>query len=131
MLDSVFTVLTNFSFEGRASRKEFWSYTLVTTAVCIGLIAVAKAADAETFVLGLLLLGTLVQSLALAVRRLHDSNKSGWMILTAAIPFIGGIVYLILMALPGTVGPNNYGYDPNQGTSPAPSPDSNKWKKVS
>lgn len=53
-----------------------------------------------------------IPSLAVQVRRFHDQDKSGWMVLLAFIPFIGGLVVLIFMLLEGTHGPNRYGPDP-------------------
>ena len=55
---------------------------------------------------------TFIPNLAVAVRRLHDQDKSGWMILLALIPLVGGIIVLVFMLLDGTRGPNQYGPDP-------------------
>ena len=55
---------------------------------------------------------TFIPNLAVAVRRLHDQDKSGWMILLALIPLGGGIIVLVFMLLDGTRGPNQYGPDP-------------------
>jgi len=60
----------------------------------------------------LFMLATLVPSIAVTVRRLHDSDRSGWWILIALIPFVGFIVLLIFMILGGTHGPNRFGADP-------------------
>ena len=54
----------------------------------------------------------LIQSIALAVRRLHDSDKSGWWLLIAFIPLIGALVLLVFYILPGTAGANKHGPDP-------------------
>ena len=51
----------------------------------------------------------LVPSLAVAIRRLHDTNKSGWFLLLALIPIVGFIVLIVFLATPGEPGPNNYG----------------------
>jgi uncharacterized membrane protein YhaH (DUF805 family) len=50
-----------------------------------------------------------LSGLSVAVRRLHDTDKSGWMILLSLIPFVGGIIVLVLMLLPGTPGQNRFG----------------------
>lgn len=60
-------------------------------------------------------LATLIQGLALSVRRLHDRNMSGWWILIAFIPLIGSIVLLVFYVLPGTTGDNKFGPDPKAG----------------
>jgi uncharacterized membrane protein YhaH (DUF805 family) len=106
------------NFSGRASRSEFWwtylGLVIAETVVSIvfmivGLIfaAATNSSDAAAVVLFLLLgvvglvgLAALVPSLALGVRRLHDTNQSGWMYLLTFIPYVGGIVLLVLMAQP-------------------------------
>jgi uncharacterized membrane protein YhaH (DUF805 family) len=57
-------------------------------------------------------LATFIPNLAVTVRRLHDQDKSGWWILIALIPIIGGIWLLILYFVEGTRGPNRFGPDP-------------------
>jgi uncharacterized membrane protein YhaH (DUF805 family) len=57
-------------------------------------------------------LATFIPNLAVTVRRMHDQNKSGWWILIALVPFIGGIWLLILYFIEGTRGPNRFGPDP-------------------
>ncbi|MDB5667676.1 MAG: hypothetical protein JWL74_626 [Alphaproteobacteria bacterium] len=60
-------------------------------------------------------LAMLIPSIAVTIRRLHDQDKSGWMILLAFIPLVGGIVLLVFMLLDGTRGPNRFGADPKAG----------------
>lgn len=100
-------------FSGRASRSEYWWWTLVSVIIAVVLniivqsgvhyTAYGSTAGPGTFVGGALLvifgLATFIPSLALSVRRLHDSNKSGWMILLGLIPFVGGIILLVFMLL--------------------------------
>jgi len=115
------------NFSGRASRSEFWWTELalaiagtvigIIFAVIAGVIFASTAAAASatgsapdaaiTAILlifyglfGLLGLATFIPSLALSVRRLHDTNQSGWMYLLAFIPYVGGIILLVLMAQP-------------------------------
>jgi uncharacterized membrane protein YhaH (DUF805 family) len=57
-------------------------------------------------------LAIIIPSIAVQVRRFHDQDKSGWMILLGFIPFVGGIILLVFMCLEGTKGPNSYGPDP-------------------
>jgi uncharacterized membrane protein YhaH (DUF805 family) len=63
---------------------------------------------------GLLLwvLATFIPNIAVAVRRFHDQDKSGWMYLLSLIPYVGGIILIVFMCLEGTRGPNQYGNDP-------------------
>lgn len=57
-------------------------------------------------------LAILIPSIAVQVRRFHDQDKSGWFVLLALIPFLGGLVVLVFMCLEGTRGPNRFGPDP-------------------
>ena len=62
--------------------------------------------------LSLWILGTLIPSIAVTIRRFHDQDKSGWMYCLSFIPYIGGFIVLVFMFLDGTPGPNQYGEDP-------------------
>lgn len=100
------------TFSGRASRSEYWWWMLVSILVTLGLTALSGGLTAEagsepgtgnilfSFVLLIWALGTIVPSIALTVRRLHDSNKSGWLYLLGLIPIVGGLIVLILTVLP-------------------------------
>ncbi len=57
---------------------------------------------------------TSVPGWAVTVRRLHDTNRSGWTILLQLIPYIGGIIFIIFLALNGNSGSNYYGPDPKE-----------------
>lgn len=124
------SVIRNFSFEGRARRAEFWWFVLFSIIIGIALnfvstmvgLTIPIMTDPYTGaavgypILGLVYsLATLIQSLALSVRRLHDRNMSGWWILIAFIPLIGGLVLLVFYILPGTQGDNKFGPDPKAG----------------
>ena len=102
-------VLKNYAvFEGRARRKEYWYYTLFASLISIALTFVdnAIAPNATTGVIGAIFsLGTIVPSIAVGVRRMHDVGKSGWYLL---IP----IYNLILACTNGDTGTNEYGTDP-------------------
>ncbi|WP_307078137.1 DUF805 domain-containing protein [Arthrobacter pascens] len=105
------------TFTGRASRSEYWWWTLVSVGISIILniiISAGTTTSTSSFsstpqygpgaMFGLILLvifglATIVPSLALSVRRLHDSNKSGWMLLLGLIPFVGGIILIVFMVL--------------------------------
>jgi uncharacterized membrane protein YhaH (DUF805 family) len=62
------------------------------------------------FVIGFL--GLVIPNIAVQVRRLHDQDRSGWMILLFFIPYLGGLIAIIMMCIPGTRGPNRFGPDP-------------------
>ena len=100
-------------FDGRASRREFWLWILITFVISLAIGALSWAvADFFTVVAGLYALATIVPNLAVAARRLHDHNKSGWLQLIVLVPFIGWIIVLILMVLPGNDGENKHGPKP-------------------
>jgi len=99
-------------FSGRARRKEYWMYTLfyVIFAIVAGIVdAVLFGSQILTLVLAL---GLLLPSLGVAVRRLHDTGRSGWWILIGLVPLVGGIVLLVFLCLEGEAGSNKYGHNP-------------------
>jgi uncharacterized membrane protein YhaH (DUF805 family) len=107
-------------FSGRARRKEYWMYFLfnVVIAFVLGLVdglLGLTGASGIGLLGGLYTLAVLVPSLAVAVRRLHDTGRSGWWLLVALVPLVGGIVLLVLLVLPGQSGPNAHGEDPKGG----------------
>ena len=103
------------NFQGRARRSEYWYFVL---AYCLLLLVVAVIAfilgggRIILPVMGLVFLGIFLPSLAAQVRRLHDTNASGWWILLAFIPYVGGVIMLVWFCLPGTKGENRFGPDP-------------------
>lgn len=111
-------------FEGRASRREFWMFTLVNVVVAFLIGFVSGLLGLPKIIGTLYMLAILLPSLAVTVRRLHDMDKSGWWVLLALIPFVGSIVLLIMCIFEGTQGLNRFG--PNVAgvpTSPAAAAD--------
>lgn len=108
-MDFVESVKSCFSryagFSGRASRSEYWWWTLF---VVLATLATAFVSDVLS---GLVSLATLVPFLAVAARRLHDIGKSGWWQLVGFIPLLGWIV-MIYWAVQPSEGPNAYGNGP-------------------
>lgn len=114
-------------FSGRSRRREFWTWTLavaIVELILFGWIAWASSgsggrmtsAVAIPFVIVLLFgLFVLTPSLAVAVRRLHDQERTGTWVLLAIVPILGALILLVLMAQAGTPGPNRYGADPKSG----------------
>ena len=111
------------NFKGRARRKEYWMFTLFFILFFTASIFVAVALRSfflaeETFAIlaGIILIalyfGHLVPALAVTVRRLHDTGKSGWFYLLAFIPYIGGLIIFIFTVIEGDKGDNKYGPDP-------------------
>jgi uncharacterized membrane protein YhaH (DUF805 family) len=96
-------------FDGRAGRAEFWWFVLAQVIVYVALAILGGIADVFTILYFLYAIGTFIPSLAVAVRRLHDTDKSGWFILLGLIPLIGFIILIVFYAMEGTNGPNQYG----------------------
>jgi uncharacterized membrane protein YhaH (DUF805 family) len=99
-------------WKGRASRPAFWWFALfaflvfLVAEIVFGLILKGWFGGLLMFVVWLALL---LPSLSVAVRRMHDQDKSGWWLWLGLIPFVGGIILLVFYCLPGTPGPNQYG----------------------
>jgi uncharacterized membrane protein YhaH (DUF805 family) len=96
-------------FTGRASRSEFWWFALlqVLVTVAVAIVGTAITGDGSNRVAAATLqlvavLGLVLPSLAVLVRRLHDGNYSGWYALLLLIPIIGGVFVLIYTLLPST-----------------------------
>lgn len=113
LAEAVTTVIGKYAdFSGRARRSEYWFWTL---AVILGYI-VAAILTRIAGILGILAvlyyLAILVPTIAVGVRRLHDTGKSGWFILMGLIPLVGGIVLLVFTVSDSTPGDNEYGPNP-------------------
>lgn len=108
-------------FTGRARRKEYWMFALLVIAasVVIGMVEGILGLSGTLAMYGplslLFMLAILIPSIAVGVRRLHDTNRSGWWMLIGLIPIVGSIVLLVFFVLEGTRGPNAYGPDPLEG----------------
>ncbi len=99
-------------FDGRAGRAEFWWYVLANIVVYVALGILAQISGIFLILYFLFGLAMLVPSVAVAIRRLHDTDKSGWLILIGLVPFVGWIILLVFYALEGTNGQNQYGAGP-------------------
>ena len=105
-------------FSTRAPRKEYWLWALCYTVVYFILIGIDISAG--TFnseisfgvISGIFGLLTIIPCLAVAVRRLHDTNRVGWWVLIMLIPLVGSIWLLVLFCLKGSEGENRFGGDP-------------------
>jgi uncharacterized membrane protein YhaH (DUF805 family) len=107
-------------FSGRAQRAEYWFFALFYVLFFLALSLIDGAAGLLNAELGLGLLSGLfalamiIPSIAVTVRRLHDTSRSGWWFLISLIPIIGGIVLLVFMCLDSTPGTNAYGPNPKE-----------------
>ncbi len=106
------------TFSGRARRKEYWHYVLFYVLIYVALLivdAVTGTFSMESelgFFSGVFALGTLLPSMAVAVRRLHDTDRSGWWLLLGVIPLVGAVVLLYFTIQEGDSGSNTFGADP-------------------
>jgi uncharacterized membrane protein YhaH (DUF805 family) len=95
-------------FDGRANRPAFWWWFLF--GIIVAIAAQIVNVIAGSVIPGLLVsLALLLPNLSVGIRRLHDTNRTGWWILIGLIPLIGFIVLLVLYAQEGDPGPNDYG----------------------
>ena len=98
-------------FSGRARRQEYWMFLLINLIVEIVLYAIGAALNTQ-FLYDLYALALLLPSLAVAARRLHDTDRSGWWLLIVIIPLIGAIVLIVFLATDSQAGQNKYGPNP-------------------
>ncbi|PFH87094.1 DUF805 domain-containing protein [Bacillus sp. AFS088145] len=106
-------VLKNYVvFSGRARRTEYWMFFLFNAIITIILSILQSIADIDNVLTGIYGLLTILPSLAVGARRLHDSGKSGWWLLIGLIPFIGTIILIIFFCLDSEEGDNRFGENP-------------------
>ncbi|MBL8551104.1 MAG: DUF805 domain-containing protein [Hyphomonadaceae bacterium] len=104
---------------GRARRSEYWWFVLFEIAVIVVAVifdgiwnAGAGNFQPVYLVTGLAVLALICPAVCVAIRRVHDINITGWVVLVGAIPYVGGLIMLVLALIPGTAGPNKFGPDP-------------------
>lgn len=110
--EAVRSVLSQYAtFSGRARRSEFWLWVLALLIVSL-LVGVADnllgLGDAQPLSI-VFSLAILVPNLAVSVRRLHDTDRSGWWLLLTLIPLLGQLALIWFWTRPGTAGPNRFG----------------------
>lgn len=110
-------------FGGRARRKEYWYFVLfnIIVSLALGIIDGVTGSFSPENGIGLLgaiySLAVLIPSIAVSVRRLHDTDRSGWWLLIALIPLIGAIVLLVFMVQDSKPGQNQFGSNPKEVTA--------------
>ncbi|PIT60489.1 hypothetical protein BHC47_01090 [Snodgrassella alvi] len=107
-----------FKFQGRARRKEYWMFTLFSFIIYMILSIIFEnimsSPAGYTITSTIYSLAIFIPSFSVTVRRLHDTNRSGWWSLLAFIPVIGILILLIFMLLDSTPSDNNYGENPKE-----------------
>lgn len=119
--NSIKTCLSkSFTFAGRASRSEYWYFTLFSLLlVLVGFLLVAALLDTNpdsarfvTIIAVLCYLCLIPASISVTIRRFHDINRSGWNLWWGIIPYIGSLIVLFFMVQPSQAGSNQYGSMP-------------------
>jgi uncharacterized membrane protein YhaH (DUF805 family) len=106
-------VLKNYvGFQGRARRKEYWMFFLFSLIISIVLSILESIANMPAVLSGLYSLVVLLPSLAVTVRRLHDTGRSAWWLLIGLIPLVGAIILLVFMCQDSQESDNQYGPNP-------------------
>lgn len=108
------------TFTGRARRKEYWTFLLVNLVIIlvvqIFIVSTKNTSHSVAIVLVLSYVAycliLILPSIAVIVRRLHDTGRSGWWYFISVVPIIGGVWLLVLMCLDSTPGENEYGPNP-------------------
>ncbi|EHI0584902.1 DUF805 domain-containing protein [Escherichia coli] len=112
-------VLKNYvGFSGRARRKEYWMFTLINAIVGAIINVIQLILGLEFPFLSLIYLAaTIIPVIALCVRRLHDTDRSGAWALLYLVPIIGWLVLFVFACLEVNSGSNRYGNDPKFGSN--------------
>lgn len=99
-------------FEGRAQRMEYWMFTLFNAIIAMVLSLLVYVSEFLYFLVVIYYVAVLLPSLAVTVRRLHDTGKSGWWILISLVPLVGSIILLVFVCTDSQAGDNQYGANP-------------------
>lgn len=105
-------------FSGRARRKEYWFFVLFNILISLALAVVdfvtgsTDPASGVGLFGGIYAIGILLPSLTVTVRRLHDTNRSGWWVLLPLIPVLGSLILFYFLVLDSNPGRNEYGESP-------------------
>jgi len=112
-------------FKGRARRKEYWMYSLFQVLIGFSLYLISfifftnvldysneKGLYSSLLLFALFLMLHFIPNIAIAVRRLHDTGKSGWWYLLSLIPYIGPFILFILLVLESSEEENQWGVNP-------------------
>jgi len=108
-------------FSGRAPRAEYWWFYLliiigyVLATILDSTLGFTGAVGQYGVIMSVFAVAMLVPSIAAGIRRLHDTDRSGWWLLIGLVPLIGAIVLIVFFVTQGTQGPNKYGDDPYAG----------------
>ncbi len=112
MFQAVDSVFSNYcKFSGRSRRSEYWYFTLFNLLITGFMSARAGSSPYMAQILSVYSLAVMIPGLAVTVRRLHDTGRSGWRCLLYLVPF-GAFFLLVWLAKDSTPGANRYGVNP-------------------
>jgi uncharacterized membrane protein YhaH (DUF805 family) len=106
-------------FSGRARRKEYWLFTLYNIIIFVALVFLGAmvgfpgGAEGVFVFVAFYMVGVLIPALAVSVRRLHDTGRSGWWLLLYFVPF-GAIVVLVFLVQDSNPASNKFGKNPKR-----------------
>lgn len=98
-------------FSGRAHRTEYWYFFLFNVLISI-VLAIIDSVVGIGVLYAIYSLAVLIPSIAVGIRRLHDTDRSAWWLFISLIPLIGSIILIIFLASDGGFGDNKYGPSP-------------------
>lgn len=99
-------------FSGRAHRQEYWMFILFNIIISLAIAFVEQIAGIPGIFSVLYTLAVLLPSIAVGIRRLHDTDRSGWWLLIALVPILGALVLLVFFVQDSKAGSNEYGPNP-------------------
>lgn len=105
-------------FNGRAQRAEFWYFALFNFLIAFGLVFIDAMIGTYSqegglgLLSGIYILGVMLPGIGVAIRRLHDTSRSGWWYLLVLLPLIGAIVLIVFFVMDSTPGDNQHGPNP-------------------
>ena len=111
------------TFRGRSRRKEYWYFTLFNMIVMLLLMAIDGMMGSFSSKAGIGFLSTIyslaviIPGIAVSIRRLHDTSRSGWWLLISFVPIVGGIVLLVFVVQDSKPGENEFGPNPKELTA--------------
>lgn len=101
-------------FSGRSRRSEYWYYVLFVSLGIVALMVIETLLWETPILTGIAYLGIIIPSLAVAVRRLHDTGRSGWWYFISLVPIVGPIALLVFFCEDSKPGPNKWGPNPKE-----------------
>ena len=99
-------------FNGRSRRKEYWMFFLINIVIAIVLGFIEGIMGSPGVISSLYSLAVLLPEIGVSIRRLHDTNRSGWWLFISLVPIIGAIILIVYMVQDSQPGENQYGQNP-------------------